>query len=45
MKLRMDVNELEYMMEGEQLVAAEGGKRLRVLWELRREERERKLRS
>ena len=32
-------------MEGEQLGAPEGGKRVRDLWELRREERERKLRS
>ena len=30
-------------MEGEQLGAEEGGKRVRALWELRREERERKL--
>ena len=33
------------MMEAEQLGAAEGGKRLRALRELRREEREMKLRS
>ena len=32
-------------MEGEQLSAAEGGKRLRALWEHQREEREMKLRS
>ena len=61
MKLRLDADELEYMMEGEQLGAVEGGKlesmmegeqlrlakggkRLQVLWELRRGERERKLR-
>ena len=31
-------------MEGEQLVAAKEGKRVRALWELRREEREMKLR-
>ena len=31
------------MMEGEQLGTAEGGKRVRALWELRREEREMKL--
>ena len=30
-------------MEGEQLGAAEGGKRVLALWELRREERETKL--
>ena len=36
--------ELESMMEGEQLRLAKGGKRLQVLLELRREERERKLR-
>ena len=35
---------LESMMEGEQLRLAEGGKRLQVLLELRREEREMKLR-
>ena len=35
---------LESMMEGEQLHLAKGGKRLQALWELRREERERKLR-
>ena len=39
----MKADELE-SMEGEQLGAAEGGKRLRALWELRREEREMKLR-
>ena len=33
------------MMEAEQLGAGEGGKRVRALWELRREEREIKLRS
>ena len=32
------------MMEGEQLRLAKGGKRLEALWELRRGERERKLR-
>ena len=32
------------MMEGEQLRLAKGRKRVRVLWELRREEREMKLR-
>ena len=37
------LDELDSMMEAEQLRAAEGGKRLRALWELRREERERKL--
>ena len=31
-------------MEGEQLGAAEGGKCVRTVWELRREEREMKLR-
>ena len=31
------------MMEAEQLGTAEGGKRVRALWELRREEREMKL--
>ena len=35
---------LESMMEGEQPRLAKGGKRLQALWELRREERERKLR-
>ena len=35
---------LESMMEGEQLRLAKGGKRLQALWELRRGERERKLR-
>ena len=43
MKLRLDADELE-SMEGEQLGAVEGGKRLQVVWELRREARERKLR-
>ena len=33
------------MMEAEQLGAGDGGKRIRVLWELRQEERETKLRS
>ena len=37
MKLRSYADELASMMEGEQLGAAEGGKRLRALWELRRE--------
>ena len=37
MKLWLDADELEYMMEGKQLGAVEGGKRLQVLWELRRE--------
>ena len=32
------------MVEGEQLRLAKGGKRLQALWELRRGERERKLR-
>ena len=32
------------MIEGEQLGTAEGGKRVRALWELRWEERKRKLR-
>ena len=31
MKLRLDADELEYMMEWEQLGAVEGGKRLQVL--------------
>ena len=35
---------LEYMMEGEQLRLAKGGKHLQALWELRWGERERKLR-
>ena len=35
---------LESMMEGEQVRLAKGGKRLQALWELRRGERERKLR-
>ena len=39
----MKADELE-SMEGEQLGAAEGWKRVRAVWELRREEREMKLR-
>ena len=34
----------ESMIEGEQFRLAKGGKRLQALWELRRGERERKLR-
>ena len=40
----MDADELKSMMEGDQLGTVEGRKRLQVLWELRREEMEMKLR-